>query len=282
MSRALGEFVVLSFESRRAKEMAELICRQGAVPVLAPSMREVPLQENPAAVGFLEQLEAGQLDAVIFLTGVGLRTLVAVLRDRCEPERLASLLRRTIIAARGPKPVAALRELGLAPNLTAPEPNTWRELVGALDAAGPIAGKRVAVQEYGVANDELISALQNRGAKVLRVPVYRWALPLDTGPLRDGVRRLAGRNCHAALFTSATQVDHVVQVARELGLEEALMSAAESVLIGSIGPICSDALRRHGLPIDLEPEHPKMGHLVAVVAREGRRLWAAKRARTPL
>jgi uroporphyrinogen-III synthase len=281
MPGALDGFVVLSFESRRAEEMAELIRRHGGTPVVAPSMREVPLEENPVLTDFLQRLEGSQLDVVIFLTGVGLRTLVAALRDRCDPERFADLLRRTTIVARGPKPVAALRELGLVPHIAAPEPNTWRELIGALDDAGPIEGRHIAVQEYGMANDELIAALRSRGARVLRVPVYRWALPLDTGPLYDGVRRLADRKCHAALFTSATQVDHVAQVARELGLEEALVGAAQSVLIASIGPICNDALRRHGLPVDIEPEHPKMGQLVAAVAREGRRLWAAKCARIP-
>jgi len=279
MEVALEGVVVLSFESRRAIEMAELIRRYGGVPINAPSMREVPLQENTAVLDFLQQLERGALDTVVFLTGVGLRTLVAALGDLCSSQRLAELLRRTTIVTRGPKPIAALREIGLTPHITAPEPHTWRELVAALEASEAVNGRHIAVQEYGMANDELIAALLARGARVLRVPVYRWALPEDTGPLYAGVRHLANRECQVVLFTSGTQVDHVMQVARELGLEDAVIAAAKLVLVASIGPICSEALRRHGLPVDLEPAHPKMGHLLAALAQQGRRLCAEKRAR---
>ena len=64
--------------------------------------------------------------------------------------------------ARGPKPVAALKELGIAPVVTAPEPNTWRELLSALDenrSTLPLKDKRVAVQEYGAPNAELLAGL---------------------------------------------------------------------------------------------------------------------------
>jgi uroporphyrinogen-III synthase len=274
----LDGLTVIAFESRRSSEMAELIRRHAGTPIVAPSMREVPLEENRAAFAFLDALEKGSVDLIILLTGVGTRTLVAALAPTCSPERFAELLRQVTVFARGPKPVAALRELGLAPNLTAPEPNTWREILATLDAAGSVAGKRIAVQEYGVTNPELISGLETRGAEVMRVPVYLWALPEDTGPLRDGIRRLANGTVDIALFTSATQVYHVVQVGQEIGLARELVEAGARVVVGSIGPICSEALREHGLPVDLEPEHPKMGQLVSSMARRAKELVAAKRA----
>jgi uroporphyrinogen-III synthase len=272
----LNGLVVLSFESRRAPEMAELIRRHGGTPFVAPSLREVPLEENAPALEFLAELEAGRVDVTILLTGVGTRTLVAALAPRCPVERLTQLLGCTTLVARGPKPVAALRELGLTAALTAPEPNTWRELLAALDAAGSLTGKRVAVQEYGVSNPELYAGLRDRGATVMLVPVYRWALPENVEPLREALRRWADGHADIVLFTSATQVEHVMQVAAELGLAPAVLNAARRSVVASIGPVCNDALRRHGFPVDLEPEHPKMGHLVAAVARHGRAALAAK------
>jgi uroporphyrinogen-III synthase len=127
----------------------------------------------------------------VILTGVGLRTLVDTLSQTCPPDRLAALLASTTLVARGPKPVAALRQLSLIPQVRAPEPNTSHELLSALDIEAPVGGRRVAVLEYGVANDELVAGLESRGGNVLRVPLYRWALPKDTGPLRDAVSRLA-------------------------------------------------------------------------------------------
>ena len=159
-----------------------------------------------------------------------------------------------------------------------PEPNTWREILLTLDAQAPVGGLRVAILEYGVTNEELIAELESRGAEVLRVALYRWALPDDPRPLRDAVSRLATTGVDFVLFTSRRQVEHVIGTAGELGLEDAVLERTRLMIVASIGPVCSEALRHHGLPVDLEPEHPKMGHLVVAVARRGPDLLKAKRA----
>jgi uroporphyrinogen-III synthase len=270
---------VLSFESRRSAEMAELIRRHGGEPVSAPSMREVALEESSDALELLRALERGEVDVVVLLTGVGTRALVRSLADHCPADRFAELLRRTIVVARGPKPVAALRELGLTPNLTAPEPNTWREVLRVLDEGVPLGGREVAVQEYGRTNPELIDGLVARGARVRRVPVYRWALPEDVAPLRAAIERFAAGEIDVALFTSARQVDHVMRVAEELGLADALLRASRRSVVASVGPVCSEALTEQGWDVDVEPEHPKMGHLVNEVAKRGRGILDGKRER---
>jgi uroporphyrinogen-III synthase len=269
----IGGLTVMAFESRRAVELESLIRRHGGVPLVVPSMREVPLQDD-AALELLRELEADKINTVIVLTGVGLRTLA----ERCPPQRLAASLARTTLVARGPKPIAELRNLGLTPQVRVPEPNTWREILTTLDAQAPVGGLRVAVLEYGVANEELITELELRGAEVLRVALYRWALPEDPLPLQKAVSRLATNGVDFVLFTSRRQVEHVIMTAGELGLAEALVDRARLMLVASIGPVCSEALRRHDLPVDLEPEHPKMGHLVVAVARRGSDILSAKRA----
>lgn len=268
---------IVSFESRRAPEMSELIRNYGGEPFIAPSLREIPLGENSAAIDFIGQLEAGKFDFVILLTGVGTRTLVAAVASKYSRERVAVALRRATLVARGPKPIAALRELGLTPNITAPEPNTWRDILSELDRGADIRDRRVAVQEYGVTNRELIAGLESRGAKVVRVPVYRWALPEDTAPLRAAIQRIVDGQVDIALFTNATQVDHMFRVAVEEKLDPSLRQAFSRILIASIGPVCSEALEHFGLQVDLEPEHPKMGHLIAAVAARGPALVKVKR-----
>lgn len=275
-----GGTTALAFESRRADELGNLIRRQGGVPVVVPSMREVPLEENPAAMDFLGRLERGEIDVVIMLTGVGVRMFARTVAEVCPPAQLAELLGRTTLVVRGPKPAAALRELGLSA-ITVPEPNTWREVLAVLDATVPVDGRLVAVQEYGKRNAALIDGLESRRATVLSVPVYVWALPEDVRPLEEAVRSLAGDpgRFDFMLFTSATQVEHVLQIADTLDLREAVLATADRVVVASIGPICSEALREHGLPVDLEPDHPKMGSLVVALARRGPALVERKRAK---
>src|ERR1700759_5258995 len=113
---------VLALESRRASEIAELIRRQGGVPFVAPSMREVPLAENRALTEFAERLFAGEFDIMILLSGVGTHQLNRAWSDAYHDTTFYEALRKLAIAARGPKPVAALREMGLTPAGGAPEP----------------------------------------------------------------------------------------------------------------------------------------------------------------
>ena len=259
--------------------MAELIRRYGGEPIVAPSMREVPLSENRAALELVPQLEAGKIDVLILMTGVGTKTLNEALLTRYPEERIKAAFGRVQLVARGPKPVAALKELGLQPALTVPEPNTWREVVATLDAAVELRAKRIAIQEYGIANPELVAALAARGAAVVTFPIYRWALPEDLKPLRAAIEKLLQGEVDIALFTNGAQVDHLFRVAAEDYGADALRGALNRVVVGSVGPICTQVLGQFGIKPDIEPAHPKMGSLIAEVAASAERLMAAKSRR---
>lgn len=276
---------VLSLESRRSEEMARLIANNGGIPTVAPSMREVPLESNPEALAFARTLAEGGFDMVILLTGVGTRALARVVETVYPLERFVELLRGVGVVARGPKPIAALREMGVPVTLAVPEPNTWREILRALDGRAadlPLRDRRVAVQEYGVSNPELLAGLAERGARVTRVPVYQWALPADTAPLRSAVAAVARGELDVILFTTSVQVTHFLQIASEMSLEAPLRSALSRMLVASIGPTTSEALGEHGLEADCAPTHPKMGLLVKETADRSGELVEAKRSRNPL
>ena len=278
MHRGLTGLRVVSFESRRSAEVAELIRNHGGTPVQAPSMREIPLADQHEALAFGDALVGGSVDILILLTGVGTRLLVTTLATRRPREEVVAALGRLTLVCRGPKPIAALREVGLVPTLAVPEPNTWRDLLSALDGTLPIAGKRVAVQEYGARNEELLAGLRQRGAQVATVPVYGWALPEDTAPMRAAIERLVAGEADAVLVSSATQIDNVFHVAAEIGAADALRAALrERTVVGSIGPITTAALQHHGVEPDLQPEHPRIGHLVAEIARQATVLLERKR-----
>jgi len=272
---------VLSLESRRAQEMGKLIASYGGDATVAPSMREVPLESNTEAQAFTRKLLASGFDVVIFLTGVGTRALTRVADTVCPREQFVGALQRVSVVARGPKPVAALKELGVSVTLAVPEPNTWRELLQALDEKSdlvPVNAQNVAVQEYGESNPELLSGLTNRGAQVTRVPVYEWALPEDIAPLRTAISAIVKGEVDVALFTTSVQVVHLLRIAREMNVEDALREAFTRILVGSIGPVTSQELRDHGISVDFEPSHPRMGFLVNEIARGSGELLHNKRA----
>lgn len=283
-NRGLEGLRVLSLESRRAQEMAKLIANYGGSATVAPSMREVPLESNADAIAFAHNVANGRFDVVIFLTGVGTRALSRVVETVYPREEYVAALGRCKLVARGPKPTAALKEMGLQPTLIAPEPNTWRELLRVLDEANKtiqLTGRRVAVQEYGSSNPDLLAGLAERGATVVPVPVYEWDLPEDTGPLERAVQTLVRGEIDVVLFTTSIQIANLLRIASGIKLEDAVREAFGKIVVGSIGPTTSEALREHGINPDFEPEHPKMGFLVNAAAERAHALLAEKREAVP-
>ncbi|MGI8988781.1 MAG: uroporphyrinogen-III synthase [Bryobacteraceae bacterium] len=252
---------VLSLESRRATEIGALIRNQQGDPFVAPSMREVPLTQNP------KRLAAGEFDMLILLTGVGTRLL-----DRVLDGKLAELTQGITTVARGPKPASVLRELRIPVDILVPEPNTWREILHSIEGRPE---RRIAVQEYGRPSPELLDGLRARGAEVTAIPVYQYDLPEDTGPLREAVHRLSRGGVDVVLFTTAVQALHLFRIAAEERID--ILPAFQRVVVASIGPTTTEALEECGLHPDLEPSHPKMGFLVAEAARDAHEVLKRKR-----
>jgi uroporphyrinogen-III synthase len=174
-----------------------------------------------------------------------------------------------------------LREYGIPIGVLVPEPNTWRDVLKALDERQPpvsLDGKRVALQEYGVSNRELIQGLEARGARVTPVPVYQWALPEDIRPLENAIQEIVDGRIDVLLVTSANQIHNLMEVAGRSGLKETLLQGLQRAAVVSIGPISSEALRAYGITPDLEPVHPKMGNMIHETAEKARALLRRKRS----
>lgn len=276
--KGFNGLTVAAFENRMGAEMTGLIERYGGRPMVTPAMREVPLEDNREALQFGERLLADQVDVLILMTGVGLETLIGVLKTRHPLESITEALKRITLVARGPKPTAVLKQLGLTPTLTVPEPNTWRELLQTLDNNQPVLGLRVALQEYGASNAELLEELRERGATLFRVPVYRWALPENLDQLREALGNILAGQVDVLLITNAVQVDHVMQMLTKDGGVEQFKQAVKRMVVASVGPTASERLRHYGWPVDVEPSHPKMGTLVKETAERASTILGTKRS----
>ncbi len=268
-----------ALESRMALEMERLITRHGGIPVVAPSMQEIPLSDHPQALAFGETMLSGKIDLVVFLTGVGCRTLLDILETQFPLDAIKNALQNTTLVVRGPKPTEVVKALGLHPQILVPEPNTWRDVLHALDVSFPegLTGKRVAVQEYGVSNPELLEGLRQRGAQVTPVPVYRWTLPDDLKPLQQLLQQILKEEIPVLLITNAVQVDHLIKTLGDNTAIKQLQIVLPHMMVASIGQLASERLRHHGFPVDLEPSHPKMGILVKEAGERAQELLGKKR-----
>lgn len=265
----------MSLESRRSEQMAQLVLRYGGKPFVAPSVQEIPFAKNDEVFRWATRLLAGEFDLLVLMTGVGLTYLRDALLERYPQEQFVEALRKLTIVSRGPKPVAVLHELGLKSTIVIQEPNTWKEIVPVI-AERP--ERRIAIQEYGRRNPEFVAALEELGAQVTTLEIYRWSLPEDLEPLREAVRRILRRDFDVAIFTTSIQLVHLLEVAGQMGCAPEVRKALrEDLVVASVGPIMNATLTGEGIDPDIVPGHPKMGILVRAAAEQAVQVLAKKR-----
>lgn len=255
---------VAILESRLGEQLAQLIARAGGVPLHAPALAEVPDGDPHALHEFLDTCMQRPPELFVFQTGVGTQALLDMTEELGRTQQLMDLLAQAKVAERGPKPAGVLRIHSIRIDLATRDPHTTAELLRALDDV-PIAGSRVVVQRYGETNRELEAALRQRGAEVVELPTYRWALPQDTTPLAQLLDALEHNEVDAAVFTSASQVRNLFSFARDQGREEGLRAWLARVQVFSIGPVCSRALVALDVRVDAEPSPPKLGPLMTLL-----------------
>ena len=276
----VNECVVLSLrsktiaitEARRAVELASLITKLGGVPYSAPAVREVPRRDQRPVLDVLERICRREVSAIIFLTGVGARAFLSLAAEAGKGEALHAALQAMFVAARGPKPIAVLREAGVRIDLVPAEP-TSEGLLNALAQRGyDLSGKVVAVQLYGEENPFLVESLKARGATVLEIPLYEWALPEDRKPLVRLIHDLLGGRIDVVAFPSSPQIKHLFAVADRLGLrDDVAVALRDKVIVAVIGPVARATLAEYGIVPRVEPEKGTMGALVHAIADDLRR-----------
>lgn len=262
-------------EARLSSELAELVRREGGVPVCAPAVMEAFVDVSPMLPALIADLQRGSVELVVFLTGAGATALLDQARAFGQYESLVDALRGATTVCRGPKPAAILRKHGIHVDVNARTPYTTAELLETLPEA-LVAGRDVALVHDGGGNPPLVEVLRARGASIHEIRSYEWRLPDDVEPIETLVAELIDGRLDAIAFTNQVQVRHLFEVGGRLGRSAALTDALRHrTIVGSIGPTCSHALEAHGVPPHVVASPPKMRPLVTAVGEE----LAARRGR---
>lgn len=257
---------VALLEGRMGGELAQLVVRHGGTPVSAPALLEVPVDGSDAVVSLLAALTDGEVEVVIFLTGVAVTTLFAAADALGRGEELTIRLQRTVNIARGQKPSRPLKQRGVPITVTVEEPYTTADVIRSIEQVG-VAKRGVALLHYGERSEELTSALVELGARPLELFLYEWRMPEDVAPLQSLIRQLIAGEVEVVAFTSKVQLRHLLIVAEESGLREEVIEALRSrTLVAAVGPTCAAALESVGIVPDVVPVHPKMGPMVVAIA----------------
>ena len=265
MPSLIGKTIAIT-EARRAREMAEHIAKLGGIAVVAPALRELPAGDQDPVRAAVWRISEGELQCAIFLTGVGARAIFEAAEGMGCRQAFIAALNEMTVAARGPKPIAVLREAGVRVDIVPEEP-TSEGLVKALQEHD-LRGRAVALQLYGQPNPLLVEALHRLGATVVEMQPYTWDLPADQGPLERLVLQLIAGLVDAVSFTSGPQVRNLFAVAARLDLAQELRGALIArVPVAAVGEVTGQALAAYGIVPRIRPPKPTMGALIMAVAR---------------
>jgi uroporphyrinogen-III synthase len=261
---ALSGYTIGVTADRRRDELAGLLERRGARIVLAPALRIVPIADDAELRAATRACLENPPDIVLVNTGIGMRGWLEAAEGWNLAEPLRTALSRAYLVARGPKARAAIRATGLQDQWS-PEGESNEEVVEHLTARG-VGGLTVALQLHGERQPECTDALEAAGARVIEVPVYRWAPPTDAAPLHRLVDLINGRLVDAVTFTSAPAVGALLHAAGPSA--DTLLDALRSdVLAACVGPVTAAPLRSHDIPV-VAPARARLSALVRTIVDE--------------
>jgi uroporphyrinogen-III synthase len=260
----LAGYTVGVTAARRADELGTLLARKGAAVLHAPAIRIVPLADDTELLAATRGLITEPVDYVVATTGIGFRGWVEAAEGWGLGARLLATLGSSRLLARGPKAKGAVRAAGLDETWS-PCSESNAELLDYLLTAG-VAGKRVAVQQHGEPLPDFVNALRAAGADVVEVPVYRWTVPEDPGPLDRLLDTVLARQVDALAFTSAPAAASVLAMAEDTGrLSELVDALRADVLVACVGSITAGPLTARGVPVVM-PARSRIGALARQVA----------------
>ena len=261
---ALAGFTVAVTAERRRSEMAALLERRGARVISASAITIIPLIDDDALHAATAACIGLEPQIVVATTGFGFRGWLEAAEGWGMGETLRESLRNAKIIARGPKPCGAIRAAGLIEDWAA-KTEASEEVLERLLSEG-VAGKRIVVQEHGEPQTEFVRMLRTAGAAVVEVPVYRWAMPADTAPVRRLAEQVAAGQIDAVTFTSAPAVKAFLQIAEEAGAD---VTSAFNVrtLAACVGPVTAAPLIERGVDVVM-PDRYRLGALIKTVTDE--------------
>jgi uroporphyrinogen-III synthase len=253
MSLPLQGRTVALAEARQLEELAGLLEAEGATTLRCPMVSILDAPDEAPVLAWIRDLIAGRFHLVILMTGEAVRRLLGFAERAGLRDAFVAALGRTQTLTRGPKPVRALKEIGLSPSAVAQKPTT-DGVIATLSRQGPLERINVGLTLYGVPNPELEQFLTSSGAWVATVMPYVFAPGSDEDRVADLIDRMARGEVDVLVLTSSPQVDRLYEVGSKRQREAALRQGLERVKVAAVGPVVAANLHERGAPVNICPE----------------------------
>jgi uroporphyrinogen III methyltransferase/synthase len=249
-----GRRIVVTRRSEQAGGFAQRLTELGADVLEVPTIKITRPTETDAIVDALLGLNA--YDWLVFTSVNGVTAFFDIFFRRFQDMRDIGGVR---IAAVGPATAAKLRELHLQVDLT-PDEFTAKKIAAAFEKFETIENLKMCLLRAEVANPDLPKALEELGAIVDDIAIYRTVAETED-PAGAGAM-LVESGADWVTFTSGSTVEHFHA---RFDLPK-LLKKFPQMKLASIGPETSKAIRVLGLEPALEAkEHTTDGLLAALL-----------------
>ncbi|WP_424631479.1 uroporphyrinogen-III synthase [Bradyrhizobium sp. SYSU BS000235] len=252
MAERLNGYRILILETREEAQFSRLLQDQGASVLQCPmfAIHDAP---DPAPIEtWIRQCIARPFDDLVLMTGEGLRRLMKVARRMQADEDFIAAIGKARTFARGPKPVRALREIGLEAQVVTETPTS--EGMADMLSRHALKDHRIGLQLYpDKDHHKLIAAITSRGATVEPVLPYIYDAEAADANIVSAIEEMVHERVDAIALTSSGQVRRLIDVAKAHGLDEQLRAGLAKTPIASVGPVVSDELKENGLRTDIFP-----------------------------
>lgn len=248
-----GQRVVVTRASEQAGDLQQLLAERGAEVLAVPTIKLAP----PQTAEWLKDaiLELNSYDWLVFTSTNGVNEFFRIFFSAFDDLRDIGGVR---IAAVGPATAARLKELHLKVDLM-PSEYTGAAVAKAFAGYQDVENVKICLLRAEVANRDLPTALEELGAIVDDIPVYRTVAETED-PLGDA-GRLAAEGAEWITFTSGSTVEHLHA---RFNLPE-VKKKFPALRLASIGPETTKALQALGLEPAVEARKHTMEGLVAAL-----------------
>lgn len=248
-----GQRIVITRTREQASQLSEQLTELGAEVLEIPTIRIEPPAEKGALMDAL--LALGEYDWIVFTSPNGVAAFFEYFFKGFDDIRALGNLR---IAAVGPATAAKLKELHLRVDAM-PEEYLASKITEAISSFETIENLRILLMRAEVANPELPRELEEQGAIVDDVACYR-TVP-ETEDVNGSAERLLESGADWITFTSSSTVE---SFHARFDLPK-LKKQFPEVRLASIGPETSKALKKIGVPPDVEAREHNIPGLVSIL-----------------
>ncbi len=252
----IGQRILVTRALDKAAVLSDRLEALGAEVEELPAIELASVHANGAFSQAVAQLP--DTDWVFFTSPEGVHWFKKMLKDI---RRDLRSLKDCHIAAIGPKTADSLEACGVHVDFI---PRQFSQ-EGILDdfPKRVLQGKRAVIFSAKESRDVLESGLRKQGMQVSRLPIYETKLPKES---QRRALQVFEQPFHWVTVTSASCVDHLMQVLKEAGKP----GLFKKLCFASIGPVTSKAIRKLGGRVAVEAKVSTIEGLIEALTRRAK------------